>query len=418
MTVEVVLGLPYLSKGELTATAKRLGASVLLSANSFSRWRDEGPAPRGYEVCLMERRMRIARGEKPPFSTRRPQRMRTWKGWNPGQMVHADGLAAVDLDSAGFHAMAAWGGYPWTPRSYILDLATSYPFRRISSMDLCVEQEVAGDRDAVRERISKTVALNRECRILADDAGIGDRLMHVIQGATADDYMRCFDAMSAMIGDEAVIGVGSMCRRKAEGDDGIVAIVDQLDRRLPRNVRLHLFGLKSDGAEAVAMLDDRVASIDSQAFGVRARRIANDIRAADPAFSKSNAFVAGVMEDWWTRQVSRMRRGQSAVLQASLPMPSRPEPKPDTVFDALILRARAEINQMIENGELDADELCSDYTMQMWVQDWYDDLPDGVRPSDSYVGSHQLPDFEAISFGIVDPSLLHPSIRQQVDIRA
>lgn len=411
MTVEVVLGLPYLSGGALTQTARRLRAPVLLSANSFSKWRDTGPAPKGYEVSIMERRQRMARGETAPFATNRPQRMRDWIGWNVSQMVHAEGLASVDLDSAGFHAMAAWGGFPWTPSSYILDLCAAYPFRRISSMDLCVEAEVAHDRDAVRERISKTIALNRECRSLAIDAGIGDRLMHVIQGATADDYLRCFDAMSGMIGDEAVIGVGSMCRRKAGGDNGIVAIVDQLDRRLPEGVRLHLFGLKSDGAEAVAMLSPRVASIDSQAFGVRARRIANDERARDPSFSKTNTFVAGVMETWWTNQVARMERGRGAVLQASLPMPPHPETPPRTIFDALLVRARAEMNQLIEDGELDADELCSDTTLLQWVQDWYDDLPDGVSPGDAYVGMDQLPDF-ASGFGTpMDPGLVHPSMR-------
>src|SRR3546814_17347874 len=89
-----------------------------------------------------------------------------------------------------------------------------------------------------------------------------------------------------MIVDERIIGVGSMCRRAVGGDDGIVSIVDALHRRLPRGIRLHLFGLKSDGAECVADLDGRVASIDSQAYGFRARAIANERRKADPSFSQ------------------------------------------------------------------------------------------------------------------------------------
>jgi hypothetical protein len=217
--------------------------------------------------------------------------------------------------------------------------------------------------------------------------------------------------MSGMIGDDAVIGVGSMCRRRSGGDDGIVSVVERLDRELPRNVRLHLFGLKSDGAEAVAMLTPRVASIDSQAYGVTARMEANARRAVDPSFSKSNLFVAGIMEKWWTGQVHRMERGSRATLQTSLPMPAPCEPGPETVFDALILRAKAEINQMIECDELDADELCSDAMLIAWVQDWYDDLPEGTRPSDPYVGRHQLPDFGKTGSSPVDPSLLHPSIR-------
>src|SRR3546814_13195846 len=89
--------------------------------------------------------------------------------------------------------------------------------------------------------------------------------MAVIQGANANDYLRCFDALEGMTGDERIIGVGSMCRRAVGGDDGIVSIVDALHRRFPRRIRLHLFGLKTDGAECVAELDGRVASLATQA---------------------------------------------------------------------------------------------------------------------------------------------------------
>lgn len=412
MPVEVVLGLPYLSGGALTRTARKLQAPVLLSANSFSRWKDDGPAPRGYEIPRMERLARLRRGESPPFHTNRPQRMRTWLGWTLRQMTHADGISSVDLDSAGFHAMAAWNGYPWTPREYVLDLCAQFPFRRFSSMDLCVEEEVASDRDEVRERISKTVALNRECLFWSREAGIQDRLMHVIQGANAEDYLRCFDAMHGMIGDRAVIGVGSMCRRQSHGEQGIVAIVDRLDRELPKGVTLHLFGLKSDGAEAVAMLDSRVASIDSQAYGVRARRIANDRRRQDPTFSKSNEFVAEVMTAWWTGQVDRMRRGQAATLQTGLPLPPEEEPWPKTVWDALVLRTLAETNQMIEDGELAADEIVGDSHAVGGAQILMDSLPDGVSPSDPYVGIHQLPRSARSNWPFhVEEGLLHRAIR-------
>lgn len=411
MAVEVILGLPYLSSGPLTQSARQLQAQVLLSANSFSVWRDDGPAPKGYEVSRIEAQMRLARGELPPFKTKRPQRMRTWEGWNLRQLDHAVGLRLF-LDSAGFWAQAAWGGFPWTVQQYIYGLCARYPFERFSSLDLCVEAEVAHDRDEVRERISKTIALNKECRIMSNDLGIADRLMHVIQGSTADDYLRCFDAMAGMIGDEAVIGVGSMCRRKSKGEDGIISIVDALDRRLPPGIRLHLFGLKSDGAESVAMLDHRVASIDSQAYGVRARRIANEKRAEDPNFSKSNAFVASIMENWWTGQVSRMARGKNAELQAGLPLPSPNEPRPQTVFDALILRARAEFNQLIEDGQLDHDQIIPDSWLLNSAQDWISDLPRGVSASDRYTGIHQLPEDIQDNWPImVDEGMLHPSLQ-------
>ncbi|OYZ89710.1 MAG: hypothetical protein B7Y00_01060, partial [Sphingomonadales bacterium 17-56-6] len=191
-------------------------------------------------------------------------------------------------------------------------------------MDLCVEPEIARDRQTVLERIAKTVALNRECRLAAEDAGIADRLMPVIQGATADDYLRCFDAMSAHLHPGMVIGVGSMCRRKTGGDDGVIAIMERLDRELPAGILLHGFGIKSGKASEIAMMHHRIASVDSQAYGVRARQMAIEERQRNPTFSKSNAFVAEVMEQWWCNQVERMKNSASATIQSSLPMPPAP----------------------------------------------------------------------------------------------
>lgn len=396
--VEVVLGLPYLSAGPMTAAAKRLGAPVLVSASAFSKHRDEGPVPPRWIAA-------DAIGG-------RGRRMRTWVGWNVNQLVHAEGLAALDLDCAGFVAMALNNGFEWTPAQYVLGLCAAHPWRRFSSMDMCVEPEVARDRSAVRERIAKTVALNRECRIIAADIGIDDRLMPVIQGVTADDYLRCFDAMSGSIPPGTVIGVGSMCRRPTEGDDGIVSVVDRLDRELPEGIRLHLFGVKSDGAEAVAMLRSRVASIDSQAYGVQARRLANDERRRDPSFSKSNAFVAGIMEKWWLRQTMRMERGATGTMQSSFAMPTSAESSPATVWDALELRARAETNALIMSGELDASEACSDASLIAHVQMMIEELDEDVSPSDPYVGIHQLPDQARRNSPCrVDTEDLHPSIR-------
>jgi len=398
MAVEVVLGLPYLSDGPLTRTAGRLGAPVLVSASAFSRQTDFGVVP--------------DRWLPPGPRTGRTKRMKEWSGWNLSQLRHAGGLASIDLDSAGFVAMALKNGYEWTVPQYVIGLCAAHPWRRFSSMDMCVEPEVARDRDEVRERIVKTAALNRECRLVSEDCGIEDRLMHVIQGSTPDDYLRCFDMISDMVPAEAVVGVGSMCRRQTGGEDGIVAVVDRLHSALPPGVRLHLFGLKSDGAEAVAMLDDRVASIDSQAYGVRARRIANDERRRDPSFSKSNALVATVMETWWTGQVSRMARGSRATLQTSLPMPAAPEAAPRTVWDALRLRARAETNAMILDGDLDWSEVVSERSVEEHAQILAEDLPDDVCWSDAYVGIQQLPESVRENFPCVVPIQdLHRSIR-------
>lgn len=389
MAVEVILGLPYLSGGALTRTARSLDAPVLLSANSFSRWRDEGPVPAGWEFNRLERTIRAARGDTSgPTPAQSRRRVKEWQGWNLSQMRHADGLREIHLDSAGFHAQAAWGGYPWTPEAYVHGLCAAYPWTRFSSMDLCVEEEVARDRIEVRERVAKTVALNHACQRLSADLGIQDRLMPVIQGSLPEDYLRCYDSLSAMIGEERVIGVGSMCRRRTTGDDGILAVVEALHRELPRGVTLHLFGLKSDAAEAVADLDGRVASIDSQAYGVTARKEAGERRRREPEFSKSNEFVAGIMADWYRGQHRRMKTPRRQVQQSGFSFPAAETP-PATVMDMLLTMARREINDLIEQGEMDHDSIVAHHMLDAWISDW--DLPDGVLHHDVYRGESQLP---------------------------
>jgi len=400
MAVEVILGLPYLSGGALTSTARTLGAPVLLSANSFSRWRDEGPVPKGWEFNRLERTIRAARGDdSAPTSAQSRRRVKEWQGWNLSQMRHADGLREIHLDSAGFHAQAAWGGYPWTPEAYVHGLCAAYPWTRFSSMDLCVEEEVARDRIEVRERVAKTVALNRICQRLSCDLGIEDRLMPVIQGALPEDYLRCYDSLSSTIGEERVIGVGSMCRRQTGGDDGIVAVVEALHRELPPGVRLHLFGLKSDAAEAVADLDGRIASIDSQAYGVTARKQANERRRKEPEFSKSNAFVAGIMAQWYKGQTRRMEAPRRQIQQGGFAFPVAVA-SGITVMEVLEQHARRQINDLIEDGEMDHDGLVTHHVLAAWMADW--DLPDGVLSSDAYVDDSQLPDDLRVDRGASD----------------
>lgn len=195
MSVKVILGLPYLSSGPLLDKAAALEAPVLVSANSFSRWHDEGEAPKGFEYSRPQWLEHIARGNTGPITHGRKQRSRRWIGWNLKPLVNASQLDEIWLDSAGFTMMFLENGYPWSPERYIFGLCAQYPWTRFASLDLCVEEEICHDRIEVGERISKTVALNYKGQMLANDVGIGDRLMPVIQGANADDYLRCFDAL-------------------------------------------------------------------------------------------------------------------------------------------------------------------------------------------------------------------------------
>lgn len=330
MTIEVILGLPHLADGALLATARRLQAPVLISANCLSRWR-------------------------------KTDGWRDWSGWRTGTLANANGLASLDLDSAGYTMMVRYGGLPWSVADYMA-LASSWPFRRVSSIDYCCEEGVAADREEVLDRISRTVATNRECFTRAGDLGIRDRFMPVLQGRTPDDYARCLDAIEGMILPGTVVGVGSMCRRPIHGPEGLVAVAERLARILPIGTRLHAFGVKGDALPYLAPFARWIASIDSQAFGVAARQ-----DALRRGVRKTDRLVATHMERWYRRQCSRATAPPIDLPEAADDLP-RALPTDDP-WEQAIIGARAEIRALIETGDLDHDEITAG-----WIEQWAADL--------------------------------------------
>jgi hypothetical protein len=173
---QFLLGLPYLADNELLQAARRLGATVLVSANAFSRW---------------DRR-----------------RTGAWNGFDLRPLRHAAGLP-IALDSAGFVAAVKYRRFPWRVDDY-LDLCAAWPFLWCASMDLSVEPELCSDEETVLHRISGTVRLNTACLNGAIAHGIEDRLLPVIQGWRPDHYLRCIDRMTRALDGKVAIGVGSM----------------------------------------------------------------------------------------------------------------------------------------------------------------------------------------------------------------
>lgn len=329
MSIEIIVGLPHLNEGPILQRARTLRTTGLISANGLSRWSNK----RGW---------------------------REWVGWRLNQLRNAQGLAGLCLDSAGFVAASRYGGFPWTIADYVA-LAAAHPFRWWASADYCVEPEVAGNREEVTDRISRTIRANRDCWRLADDHGIVSTMMPVIQGRRPTDYERCADALGGLIAPGALLGVGSMCRRDIHGAEGLIAVIDHLDRVLPAGVRLHAFGVKGTALPFLLPYRHRVASIDSQAYGVGARRIA--LRAG---VTKTDALVADHMERWVSAQRARLIRPPHQLPQIQ----STPrDPRPADLWEAAIAQARSEIRDLIEGGELDHDEL----TMP-WIEQWAADI--------------------------------------------
>lgn len=325
MTIEIVVGLPHLSRGAILDRAQALQVPALISANCLSRWSD---AP-GW---------------------------RQWQGWRLGQLANAQGLASLDLDSAGFVATRAYGGFPWTVDAY-MDLAEAFPFRRIASLDYCTEAEIAGDREEVLDRISRTIRANRDCRERAADRGLLDRLMPVLQGRSPSDYERCGEALWQSMTPGTVVGIGSMCRREIAGPEGLIAVFEHLDRVLPAGVRLHGFGVKGSALPYLTPLSHRIASIDSQAYGISARR-----EALRHGIAKTDALVADHLERWLCVQHARLR-GPAAPLQQATAAPV-PAASNDP-WETAVATARSEIRALIESGDLEHDEITAG-----WIEQW------------------------------------------------
>lgn len=329
MTIEIVIGLPHLNDGPLLARACSLRQPALISANALSRWSKANGWPE-------------------------------WRGWRSAQLGNARGLASLDLDSAGFVAMARYGGYAWSVDDYFR-LAAAFPFRRIASLDYCTEHDIAGDHEEVLDRIARTIRANRDCRARAGDLGLSDRLMPVLQGRTPEDYERCAEGLWWSMVPGTVVGVGSMCRRKVGGPVGLVAVVDHLNRVLPAGVHLHLFGAKGAALPWLKAYGHRVASIDSQAYGIAARRDA--YRRRTP---KSDVLVADHMQRWLAQQHRRLSEPARCLPRFR---PSSAPTSRRSAWDAAIAAARAEIRSLIENGDLAHDEVTAG-----WVEQWAADI--------------------------------------------
>lgn len=245
------VGIPT-TGGRILKAARDAGYSVLFSTNAFMN--------------------RDGNGEV--VSVRRP---------DPDQFA---GLDAA-LDSAGFVAMARYRGFPWTIEQY-LDLVESWPWAWYASWDQCVEPEIASSKIDVYFRLAETCRLLSEVRMRARDRGLPDP-MPVVQGWEVDHYRWSLDHLP-LASWPKLLGVGSMCRRHVHGPNGILAIVEALDRVLPTCVGLHLFGVKGTALRFLSG-HPRIASVDSMAWDFAARRQVPIGRTADKRIDVMHAWV-------------------------------------------------------------------------------------------------------------------------------
>lgn len=266
------------------------------------------------------------------------------------------------LDSAGYSAMLA-GGYRWSVYDHVEAVATNaarvwtgerdpgpcdlpFPWTWWAAMDYCCEPDIAPHRSEVERRMKMTVetyeyTLDIVAEFWAEGFNWLTRPMPTLQGRRPVDYVISARALAEVWSrrplteyeqeDEredrllpGLIGVGSVCGREVNGPEGILGVLDALDRELPQDVRLHLFGVKGDVIPYLKPFGKRVLSVDSMAWDEAARREAQRIRrqrgVLDPHhpeyYSCDLEHRCRHMREWYERQLEKGK--QSRPVQTSL----------------------------------------------------------------------------------------------------
>ena len=230
--------------------------------------------------------------------------------------VSAESHQGAALDSAGFVAMARYGGYPWTLEQYA-SLGALHPWDWWASMDYCCEPEIAGDAAEVRRRVELTAKtlgdLIAEVDYLRDEGATWATWpMPVIQGWTAASYRQSVELTDRELGGDwpGLVGLGSVCRRALHGPDGLLDVFKALDLALPPGVRVHLFGVKSHALRHLGN-HPRLASVDSQAWDYQAR-----VNPRNAGVSNTLANRADALGTWYGRQLERL--DQAVAVQGRL----------------------------------------------------------------------------------------------------
>lgn len=183
------------------------------------------------------------------------------------------------LDSGGFSEMSMYGEWRTTPAAYVA--AVERYDGQIGQLKWAAPQDwmcepfmLAKTGLTVAEHQQRTVANFLDLRELwgQRQAAIPpDRrrpcpFIPVLQGWAIDDYWRCadlYDRSGVHLAEYLLVGLGSICRRQATGEIGLIV------RSLGQTLRLHGFGCKTAG---LARYGRWLASADSMAWSVAGRR--------------------------------------------------------------------------------------------------------------------------------------------------
>ena len=240
------------------------------------------------------------------------------------RMPEATNLSELDfaLDSAGYTGILNFqrngkqegiaGIFPWSYAAY-MEFANLSGCSWYSQSDLCVEQAVANNREAIDYRIRATATilegmlqilyewqnqLARSC----NSTVVANMLrppVPVLQGRNIRDYLFSLALLNSVwerwhgwLDTPALIGIGSMCRRDLhDPDEGLYAILETLGRNFPKGARAHCFGVKNLALNELPKMGF-IASSDSMAWDFNSRVKAHKQGASNTMSRRTNEMTA------------------------------------------------------------------------------------------------------------------------------
>ena len=257
--------------------------------------------------------------------------------WNKSKrefrMPEATDLSGLDfaLDSAGYTGILNFrkngrqdgiaGVFPWSFAQY-MEFANLSGCSWYSQSDLCCEEKIAHDRQAIEYHVRATATLleamlqilyawQNELARTCNSTVVANMLrppVPVLQGRNLGDYMLSLELLHEVWGrwegwldKPSLIGIGSMCRRDLhDPDEGLYAIVEALGRNFPKGSRAHLFGVKNQALNEIPKMEF-VASSDSMAWDYGAR-----VKAHKSGVSNSMDRRTKEMSEWMSAAMARV----------------------------------------------------------------------------------------------------------------
>lgn len=241
------------------------------------------------------------------------------------------------LDSAGFTAILNFqrkgrqdgmaGIFPWSYSAY-LEFANLSGCSWYSQADLCCEQGVANDPEAVNYRIRATATLlegmlqilyawQNELARSCNSTVVANMLrppVPVLQGRVKSDYLYSLELLDAVwsrwedwLDKPALIGIGSMCRRDLhDSEEGLYAVLDTLRDHFPKGSKAHCFGVKNHALNELPKFDFVISS-DSMAYDFSAR-----VKAHKKGVSNTIERRSKEMTEWMHAAMARITSASRA----------------------------------------------------------------------------------------------------------